>query len=245
MQAELVRARILISFLADRPPQLPARLQAATKTIPILGIGYSTRLDIGLVNSMRRPNGNVTGIDFISSELDGKRQEILIEAMPGIRKMAALADAKQRDNRLDVLKEAARSRNVDLSIYRIASGEEIAAAIDAAKASGAEALNILSSGVFFGFRQIIFERAFAQRLPTISDLLMAEEGGFAAYGPTWVHLATIYGRQAIQLLRGAKVADVPVEQPFKFELLINLKTAKATGVKVPPTLLVRADKVIE
>ena len=82
---------------------------------------------------MRRPNGNVTGIDFISSELDGKRQESLIEALPGIRKMAALADAKQRDNRLDVMKEAARSRNVDLSIYRIASGEEIAAAIDAAK----------------------------------------------------------------------------------------------------------------
>ena len=74
---------------------------------------------------------------------------------------------------------------------------------------------------------------------------MAEEGGFAAYGPTWVHVATIFGRQAVQLLRGTKVADVPVEQPFKFELVINLKTANAMGVTVPPTLLVRADKVIE
>jgi putative tryptophan/tyrosine transport system substrate-binding protein len=77
------------------------------------------------------------------------------------------------------------------------------------------------------------------------ELNIAEEGGFAAYGPTWVHLATIYARQAIQLLRGTKVADVPVEQPFKFELVINLKTANAMGVKVPPALLVRADKVIE
>ena len=79
----------------------------------------------------------------------------------------------------------------------------------------------------------------------LEELNNAEEGGFAAYGPTWVHMATIYARQAIQLLRGAKVADVPVEQPFKFELVINLKTANAMGVKVPPALLVRADRVIE
>jgi putative ABC transport system substrate-binding protein len=77
------------------------------------------------------------------------------------------------------------------------------------------------------------------------ELNNAEEGGFAAYGPTWVHMATIFARQAIQLLRGAKVTDVPVEQPFKFELVINLKTANAIGIKVPPALLVRADKVIE
>jgi putative ABC transport system substrate-binding protein len=99
--------------------------------------------------------------------------------------------------------------------------------------------------MFFGFRKIIFERTLAQRLPAISDLLMAEDGDLVAYGPTWVHLATIFARQAIQLLRGAKVADIPVEQPFKFELVINLKTANAIGAKVPPTLLVRADKVIE
>ena len=116
----------------------------------------------------------------------------------------------------------------------------------AAKTSGAEALNVLSSAMFFGFRQIIIERTLALRLPAMfEELNMAEEGGFAAYGPTWVHIATIYGRQAVQLLRGTKVADVPVEQPFKFELVINLKTANAMGVKVPPALLVRADKVIE
>jgi hypothetical protein len=93
----------------------------------------------------------ITGLAFISNELDGKRQEILIEAVPGIRKMAALADAKQRDNRLDVLKEAARARNVELSIYRIASGEEIAAAIDSVKTSGPQALNVCHPGCSSAF----------------------------------------------------------------------------------------------
>ena len=194
---------------------------------------------------MARPTGNVTGLVLMSNEL--KRQEILIELVPGIRKMAALADAKMhRDNKLDLLKEAARARNVELSAYLVASGDEIAPAIDSAKTWGAEALNVLSSGMFFGFRQITIERTLALRLPAMfEELNNAEEDGFAAYGPTWVHMATIFGRQAVQLLRGTKVADVPIEQPFKFELVINLKTANAMGVKVPPALLVRADKVIE
>jgi putative ABC transport system substrate-binding protein len=227
-------------------PALPA-LQEATKTIPILGLGIDL-IGLGLVNSIRRPTGNVTGVTFLSTELDGKRQEILIEAVPGIRQMAVLADPSQTDTtRLDALKDAARASNIELSIYRIVSGQEIAAAIDAAKATGAEALNVLQSGLFFGLRQIIFERALTLRLPTIYFLpSMAQEGGFAAYGPTWVHIVRdIYARQAIQLLRGTKVAEVPVEQPFKFDLVINLKTAKAMGITVPPALVARADKVIE
>ena len=241
--AELVKERPDVIFGAG--PTIPA-LQEATKTIPILGLDLDL-VGSGLVNSMARPTGNVTGLVLMSNELDGKRQEILIELVPGIRKMAALADAKMhRDNRLDLLKEAARARNVELSAYLVASGDEIAPAIDSAKTWGAEALNVLSSGMFFGFRQITIERTLALRLPAMfEELNNAEEGGFAAYGPTWVHMATIFGRQAVQLLRGTKVADVPIEQPFKFELVINLKTANAMGVKVPPALLVRADKVIE
>jgi putative ABC transport system substrate-binding protein len=226
---------------------IPA-LQEATKTIPILGLGIEELLvGSALVNSMARPDGNVTGVAFLSTELDGKRLEILIEAVPGIRQMAVLAVAKQKDDRLDALKEAAHVHNIELLIYRIASGEEIAAAIETAKASGAEALNVLSAGMFFGFRQTIFERTLALRLPAIYEHPeMAQEGGFAAYGPTFTHIVRdIYARQAIQLLRGTKVADVPVEQPFKFDLVINLKTAKAMGVTVPEALLARADKVIE
>jgi putative tryptophan/tyrosine transport system substrate-binding protein len=226
---------------------IPA-LQEATKTIPILGLGGDL-VGMGLVNSMRRPNGNVTGVSFPTTELDGKRQDILIEAVPGLRQMAVLANAKDADTtaRLDALKEAAHARNIELSIYRVASGQEIAAAIDSAKASGAQALNVLSSPTFFGLRHIIFERALALRLPTIYWMPdFSQEGGFASYGPSWVHIiGDIYARQAVQLLRGTKVADVPVEQPFKFDLVINLKTANAMGVTVPPALLARADKVIE
>jgi putative ABC transport system substrate-binding protein len=240
--AELVKSGPDL-LLASGPAILA--LHEATKTIPILGLSFDLA-GLGLVNSMGGPNGNVTGVSFISTELDGKRQDILIEALPGIRQIAVLADARQTDI-TSALKDAARARNIELSIYRVASGQEIAAAIDAAKASGAEALNVSMSGTFFGFRQMIFDRALALRLPAIYHLpSMAQEGGFAAYGPTWVHIIRdIYARQAIQLLRGTKVAEVPVEQPFKFELVINLKTAKAMGVTVPPALVARADKVIE
>jgi putative tryptophan/tyrosine transport system substrate-binding protein len=239
--AEIVKA-VPDIILADSAT-IPA-LQEATKTIPILGFDLDL-VGSGLVNSMAHPNGDVTGLAFISNELDGKRQEILIEAVPGIRKMAALADAKQRDNRLDALKEAARARNIELSIYRVASGEEIAAAIDAAKASGADALNIL-------FERDVLRLSsnnFRARLgPAIASNVRSLNGRgrlLRCLWSTWAHLATIYARQAIQLLRGTKVVDVPVEQPFKLELVINLKTANAMGVTVPAALLARADKVIE
>ena len=242
--AELVNARVDVILAAA--PSIPA-LQEATKTIPILGLGGDL-VGMGLLNSMGRPTGNVTGVSIPNTELDGKRQDILIEAVPGMRQMAVLADANEADTaRLDASKEAAHARNVELSVYRVATGQEIAAAIDAAKASGAQALNVLASAMFFGFRHIILEHTLAQRLPTIYwQPDMAREGGFAAYGPSWVHIVRdIYARQLIQLLRGTKVADVPVEQPFKFELVINLKTANAMGITVPASLLGRADKVIE
>jgi hypothetical protein len=132
-------------------------------------------------------------------------------------------------------------------IHRVARGEEIAAAIDGAQASGAKALNILSSPLFYAHRHLIMERAAAAHLPTIYELPeTAEEGGFAAYGPRNSQLfAEIMPRQIVKVLRGTKVADIPVEQATKFELVINLKTANAMGVTVPAPLVARADKVIE
>ena len=120
-------------------------------------------------------------------------------------------------------------------------------AIDSAQASGATALNIVASPLFYANRHLIMQRAAAAHLPTIYEFPeMAEEGGFAAYGPRRGHFyGEIMPRQIVQLFRGIKVADIPVEQPTKFELVINLKTANAMGVTVPPALLVRADKVIE
>ena len=221
--------------------------QRATQSIPILGT-TDDMVRSGLVNSLARPEGNTTGISMFSTELDGKRQEILIEAVPGLRRMAAIADSITTAlPQLQALKDGALVRNVELSIYRITRAEEIAAAIDAAKAWGAAALNVLASPVLFGNRQIVMRRVAALRLPAIYQFPeVTQEGGFVAYGP---RLVDIFGelvvRQLVKLLRGAKPADVPVEQPTKFELVINLRTAKALGLTMPEGLLQRADEVIE
>jgi putative ABC transport system substrate-binding protein len=221
--------------------------QGATHSIPILGTS-DDMVRSELVKSLARPEGNTTGISMFSTELDGKRQEILIEAVPGLRRMAALADSTTTAlTQLRVLQDAARARNVELSIQRITRPEEIAAAIDAAKAWGAAALNVLASPVLFGNRQIVLERVAALRLPAIYQFPeVAQDGGCVAYGPRLVKIfGELVTRQLVKLLRGTKPADVPVEQPTKFDLVINLKTAKALGLTIPPTLLATADEVIE
>ena len=221
--------------------------QRATTTIPILGI-TENMVGSGLVNSLARPGGNTTGISVLASELDGKRQEILIEAVPGLRRMAAIVDSSTTGStQLRELQDAARTHSIELSIHRIASAKEIPTAIDAAKASGAEALNVMASAILFGNRQIIMQRVAALRLPAIYHWAdEAEEGGFVAYGPRLVQVfRELVTPQLVKLLRGTKPADLPVEQPTKFELVINLKTANALGVTVPATLVARADKVIE
>ena len=222
-------------------------VQQATKAIPILGI-TDDMVGEGLVDSLARPNGNTTGISILATELDGKRQEILIEAVPGLRRMAALADSTNSVvAKLDELRGAARARNIELSIYRVAKGEEIAAAIDAAKTSGAAALNVLASPMLDVNHRLIMDRAAVLRLPAMFQWPeVGEEGGFSAYGPRFIDiLRDLQARQLIQLLRGVKLGDIPVEQPTKFELVINLKTANKLGVTVPAILVARADKVIE
>jgi putative tryptophan/tyrosine transport system substrate-binding protein len=244
---DLVNSRV-DAIQAAGDPAIHAA-QQATKTIPILGF-TDDMAGSGFVTSIARPNGNITGVNLLAAELNGKRQEILIEAVPGLRRMAALADTNNKTTapeKLDALKEAARARNIELSIYRIAGGEEIAAAIDSAQASGATALNVLSSPILYLGRRLIMDRVAAIRMPAIYQFPeQAEEGGLVGYGPSVTQISRdISARLLAKVLRGTKIADIPVEQPTKFELWINLKTAKAMGVTVPEALLVRADKVIE
>jgi putative ABC transport system substrate-binding protein len=180
-------------------------------------------------------------------EADGKRQDLLIEAVPGLRLMAVLTDVNStKAAKLDARQGAARKHNIEFSIHRITRGQEIAEAIDSAQALGATALNIVASPLFYAHRHLTMDRAVAARLPTIYEFPeTAEEGGFAAYGPRRPALYEIMAQQIIKLFRGTKVADIPVEQATKFELVINLKTANAMGITVPATLVARADKVIE
>jgi putative tryptophan/tyrosine transport system substrate-binding protein len=240
---QLVKARVdVITTAGDEAIRA---LQQVTKTIPIVAI-TDDMLGSGFVTSLARPDGNITGVNILGREGNGKRQDILIEAVPGLRRMAALADVTT-DPPLDALQEGARTHNVELLIYRIARGDEIAAAVDRAQASGATALNVLSSSLFYAHRQLIRDRVAKLHLPAIFPFPEeAEEGGFAAYGPLLSQLfLEVMPQQIIKLFRGAKVADIPIEQPTKFKLVINLKTAKAMDVTVPPALLLRADKLIE
>jgi putative tryptophan/tyrosine transport system substrate-binding protein len=214
--------------------------QRATKTLPILGLAEDM-VRSGFVASLARPGGNTTGVRMLTTELDGKRQEILLDVVPGIHRMAALADTNNTSpEQLQALQDGARARAVELLIYRVAKAEEIASAIDAAKSSGATALNVLASPLLFNNRQIILPRVAALGLPAIYQFpVAAEEGGFIAYGSRLDQIyRDIFARQLVKLLRGAKPADIPVEQPTKFELAVNVKTAKALG-------LTRADEVIE
>jgi putative ABC transport system substrate-binding protein len=242
---DLVKSKVDVIY-ADGDAGVRAAQQATT-TIPILGT-TDDMVEAGLVKSLGRPDGNTTGTSFLSAELDGKRQEILLESVPGLRRIAAIADStRTAGSRLQTLKEAAHARNVDLSIHQISKPEEIPAAIDAAKTSGAAALNVLASPTLYTSRRIIMQRVAALRLPAIYQFPEeAEEGGFVAYGPRVVQVFREQkARQLVQLLRGVKPADIPVEQPTKFDLVINLTTANALGLTVPETFLARADKVIE
>jgi putative ABC transport system substrate-binding protein len=242
---DLVKGRVDVIYAAGNTTIRAA--QRATTTLPILGI-TEDMVGSGLVNSLARPGGDTTGISILATELNGKRQEILIEAVPGLRRMGALADSSETtDAKLQALQEAARASNVELSIHRIARPEEIPAAIDAAKASSVAALNVLASPLLVVNDQVIVQRVAALRLPAIYESPeTAERGGFAAYGPRPVRTyRELTAPQLVKLLRGAKPADLPVVQPTKFELVINLKTAKVLGIDVPPTLLARADEVIE
>ncbi len=243
--AELVNARVDV-IVASGNDAFRA-VQQATKTIPIVAL-VGDMVGSGFVNSLSRPDGNTTGVSILAEEADGKRQDILIEAVPGLRLMAVLADIKYASAaKIDELQKAARTHGIEFSVHRVTKGAEIAAAIDSAQASGAQALNILASPLFYAHRRFIMERAAAARLPTIYEFPeTAEEGGFAGFGPRLRRLLLeVWPEQIVKLFHGAKVADIPVEQPTKFELVINLKTAKAMGVTVPESLLVRADKVIE
>jgi putative tryptophan/tyrosine transport system substrate-binding protein len=243
--AELVKARVdVIATVGDLAIRTA---QEATKTIPILA-ATDDMLGAGLVDSLAHPNGNTTGLSILATELDGKRQELLIEAVPALRRMAVLADSNRTAAvKLDALRQTANAGNVQLLIHPVAGGEEIVATLDMAKASGATALNVLASPMLYANRQLIMDRAAALRMAAMYQWPeTAEEGGFAAYGPRLMDLfRDLQPRKLAQLLRGTKVADIPIEQPTKFELVINLKTANALGITVPATLVARADKVIE
>jgi putative ABC transport system substrate-binding protein len=223
-------------------------IQRATRTIPIIAVSGDF-VEAGLVASLARPGGNTTGLSIFAPELDDKQQGILLEVAPTAHRMAAIADsAMQRSTpaHFQALKEAARSRNVELSIFAVATPQEVGPAIDAAKASGTEALNFLTSPIFFTYRKAIVEHVAMVRLPAVyQSPEIAEDGGLVGYGSRVIQDFRQVARLVVKVLRGANVADLPVEQPTNFELVINLKSARSIDYEIPAGLVLRADKVIE
>src|SRR5262245_2007694 len=223
-------------------------VQGATRTIPIVALSGNL-VAAGLVASLAHPGGNTTGVSMFAPELDGKRQDLLIESVPGARRIAALADSTMSQSgprHFDELKAAARLRGIELSVFSISKPDDIAPSINNAKASGAEALNFLATPMFFVNRRLIVEQVAVTRLPAIYQWPeMAEEGGLLAYGTSFSHIYRQVAKFVVKVFRGENPGDIPSEQPTNFELIINLKAAKAIGHTVPAALSLRADKIIE
>jgi putative ABC transport system substrate-binding protein len=241
----IVEAKVDVIVCAGDAPVRAA--QQATKGIPILGLAEDM-VGSRFVASLAKPGGNTTGVSLLSSDLDGKRQQILMEAVPGAHRYAALADVNSSSpQRLQTLEEITRARGAELLIYRVAKSEEIASAVDAAKNSGAAALNVLASALLHNNLQIILPRTAALALPAIYQWpTVPAEGALIGYGPRLERIyADIISRQLVKLLRGTKPADIPVEQPTKFDLAVNLKTARKLGLTIPNSLLAAANEVIE
>jgi putative ABC transport system substrate-binding protein len=228
-------------------PELPLRaLQQVTRTIPLVGMSEDM-VGAGLVASLARPGGNITGISLLSPELDGKRQEILIEAAPGMRTIAVLADSNvTRPEHLQNLQEAARGRGIKALVRGVAKRDDVISAIDDVKASGAQAINFLATPMFSINNADSIRHVTKLGLPSIYQWPEdAEDGALMAYGPRYTDMYRARARIATKLLRGAKASDLPVEQPTRFELVSNLQVAKAIGHDVPAGLVARADKIIE
>lgn len=242
--AELVKSQVDAILAGGAAASRVA--QAATRTIPIFTL-TDDMVGQGLAASLARPGGNITGISILATELDGKRQEILMEMVPLARRIALLGDANTAaPGNIQALREAARARGAELVVRLVERPEQIVPEIEEVRRSGSEALNVLASPILYTRRLDIFERTAALRLPAIyQSPEFAEEGGLIGYGPRLTQMFRQLARQLAKVLGGENVSKVPIEQPTTFELAINLQAAKAIGFEVPSSLVLRADEVIE
>jgi putative tryptophan/tyrosine transport system substrate-binding protein len=247
LAAECVR--LSADVIAVHTTQAAQAAKNATRTIPIVILALGDPVGTGLVDSLARPGKNVTGMSQMASELAAKRLELLKEAVPGISRVLVLSYLADPVAPLQVkaLKEAARSLGVTLQIQDIRAGDDLPAAFDAGARERADGLLTTAENIFVVYRARVSELAARHRLPAIysNSIQVADAGGLMAYVPNF---ADLYRRAATYvdlILKGAKPSNLPVQQPTKFELVINLKTANALGLTVPATLLARADRVIE
>ena len=221
----------------------------ATKTIPIIMVAVADPVRIGLIASLVRPGGNITGLAlFAGTEIIGKHLELLKEAVPNLSRVAVLSNPANPMHvlRLREVEVAGRSLRVQVQILKAQGPEEFDSAFAAMTRERAGALYVVGDPMFVSHRRRLAELAAKSRLPAVYELKdYVEAGGLMVYGPSTLDMYRRAATYVDKILKGAKPNDLPVEQPTKFELVINLKTAKALGLKIPPSLLARADQVIE
>ncbi len=247
LATELVAAKVDILVTAGNPASLAAK--QVTSSIPIVTATGPDPVELGLAASLARPGGNVTGMTSISSELSAKRLELLKELIPQVSRVAALSDRTARGSALNVRDTEVAARSLGIALQSVAvrpDPRDYDAAFVAIKRAGAGAVIVVQSSAIFSSYQRIAALALTHRLPSAGGSKeYAEAGGLFTYGADFPDL---FRRAAVfvdKILKGAKPADLPVEQPTKFEFVINLKTAKALGLTIPQSILVRADEIIQ
>ncbi len=247
LAAELVRLNVNIIVTVATPSSAAAK--KATDTIPIVMIAAGDPVGVGLIKSLARPAGNVTGLSFsVGMETFGKGLELLKEAVPYARRVAVLSNPANPNQPLAIsgISSVAKSLGVELQLLEARDDNQFGGAFETMAKERASALLVVADTIYIINRKRLVDLAAASRLPVAYGYKEhVEAGGLISYGPS---LSDLWRRAAIfvdKILRGAKPADLPVEQPTKFELVINLKSAKALGLTIPPTMLARADEVIE
>ena len=242
--AEFVRLKVDV-IVTSGPPVFATK--QATSVIPIVFATVADPLSTGLVASLTRPGGNVTGLSLTSPELAGKRLELLREAIPGLRQLAIMANADYPPSmrELDGVETAARPLGIETIALKIRQAADIAPAFEVLKGR-AQALYVVGETLTSANQVQIHSFALAARLPTMDpNREMVERGGLMSYAPNFPSMYRRAADYVDKILRGAKPGDIPVEQPTKFDLVINLTTAKALGLTISPSFLLRADGVIE
>jgi putative ABC transport system substrate-binding protein len=230
-----------------RPVVLAAK--AATTTIPIVFLIGDDAVELGLVDSLARPGGNLTGINFFAVELAAKRLELLRELVPGAAHVAVLvnpANAANTEATLRNVEAAARAMGLQIRVINSSTSHEIDSAFATLERERADVLFVGTGPLFTSRRAQLASLATAYGVPAIyGSRQYVEAGGLISYGASLTDAIRQVGAYTGRILKGEKPAEMPVQQPTKFELVVNLKTAKALGLAVPPSLLVRADEVIE
>jgi putative ABC transport system substrate-binding protein len=218
----------------------------ATSTIPIVSAAFGDVVARGIVKSLARPGGNVTGLTVQPAELSSKRLELLREIIPNVRRLAALVNNHVvGEQEVVAIRTASAKLNIDASILDIQTAEDIEAAM-ATLAGQTDALYVFSEPLTNANKDKIIKAATAAKIPTIFGFReFVDAGGLISYGPSFIDLFARAAEFTDKILRGAKPADMPVQQPIKFDLIINLKAAKALGLSISETVLTRADEVIE